>query len=351
MSASVLFSEEQQIGFIHLNRPDALNAVNLEMIEALQQQLQRWQADDDIHAVVVQALGDKAFCAGGDVRWLYEAGRAKNPEQLHFFWQEYRLNYYLAQFTKPYIALMNGLTMGGGVGISLHGSHPIGSEYFSFAMPETGIGFFPDIGASYLLARCPGASGLYLGLTGNRIAAEETLALGLIKYVVPSDHFPALIENLKDYDLSINAFEKVDTCIRNWSLSSLKNGALAADMEAINSCFEKDSVEEIFKALETRADEWGAKTLALLKQKAPLSLKVTLAQLRKAKNSSLAACIKMDYELVQHFMKASDFYEGVRALLIDKDKKPYWQPSELMLISDSEVAAYFNYTNPPLVFN
>ena len=169
MTDDIVFERKQQIGLITLKRPQALNALTLPMIKALQQQLLQWEGDKSIHAVVIQADVGKAFCAGGDVRWLYESGLAKNPEQMQFFWHEYRLNHTIHQFKKPYIALMNGITMGGGVGISLHGSHPVATENFVFAMPETGIGFFPDIGASYLLARCPGQTGIYLGLTGNNL--------------------------------------------------------------------------------------------------------------------------------------------------------------------------------------
>lgn len=169
MTEEVLFSQEGQLGFITLNRPKALNALTLTMIMALQKQLSIWKEDYSIKAVVVQAVPGNAFCAGGDIRWLYNAGRSKDSEQMQFFWHEYRLNHFIHHFGKPYISLLDGITMGGGVGISLHGSHPVASERFVFAMPETGIGFFPDIGASYLLNRCPGFLGVYLGLTGNKL--------------------------------------------------------------------------------------------------------------------------------------------------------------------------------------
>lgn len=340
MTDALQVSEEGAIGILTLSRPQALNALTLAMIQAMQQQLLRWQQDDKIHAVVIQSAGGKAFCAGGDVRWLYERGLAHDPEQLQFFWQEYRLNQFIHEFNKPYIALMDGITMGGGVGISLHGSHPVASERFIFAMPETSIGFFPDIGASYLLARCPGEIGPYLGLTGNRLNAADALFCGLVKQVVHAEHFSDLLSTLIKADLSGNAFAAVDHCIREYAVE--KSEAAIADQSAlINQCFAYDTVEAILSALTGRDALWAQETAALLLQKSPLALKVTLAQLLKARSLSMPECIEMDKCLVAHFMQDSDFYEGVRALLIDKDKTPKWQPDALENVSASSVAAYF----------
>lgn len=340
MTADIIFTRERHIGLITLNRPQALNALNLAMIKALQQQLTLWQDDESIHAVVIQSEGGKAFCAGGDVRWLYEAGLAKNPEQMQFFWHEYRLNHFIHNYKKPYISLMDGITMGGGVGISLHGSHPIATERFVFAMPETGIGFFPDIGASYLLARCPAQTGVYLGLTGNRIGVADARSLGLIKYQITSEHLQSVLKSLMETDLSKDAHQQVDSCLHEFAIIA-STTAMDKERAGINSCFVENSVEEIIASLRARGDEWARTTLAILEQKAPLSLKVTLAQIQKAKTLSMADCMKMDYRLVSQFMRDSDFYEGVRALLVDKDKAPKWQPNSLDLVSDAKVADYF----------
>lgn len=340
MSVEIAFSRENQLGLISLKRPQALNALTLSMIKALQQQLALWQADDAIHAVIIQAEEGKAFCAGGDVRWLYESGLANHDEQMQFFWHEYRLNHAIHQFKKPYLALMNGITMGGGVGISLHGSHPIATERFVFAMPETGIGFFPDIGASYLLARSPGQTGLYLGLTGNRLNADEAQALGLIKTVIHSEKIPQLLAELMNTDLSVDAHNRVDACLQAFA-KPIEKGEIENERQGIDACFAKDKVEAILQALEARGDEWSLITKKNLEQKAPLSLKVTLAQIHKAKSLSLAECLKMDYRLVSHFMRDSDFYEGIRALLVDKDKTPNWKPESLTLVSPGKVADYF----------
>ncbi|WP_028389554.1 enoyl-CoA hydratase/isomerase family protein [Legionella fairfieldensis] len=339
MTADIAFTEEGHLGIVTLNRPQALNALTLDMIKALQQQLLCWEKENSIHAVIVRAEGGKAFCAGGDIRRLYETGR-NGEDKMSFFWHEYRLNHYIHQFSKPYIPLMDGITMGGGVGISLHGSHPIATQNFSFAMPETGIGFFPDIGASYLLSRCPGAMGIYLGLTGNRLSAEEAKALGLVKEVVAADRQETILEQLLTIDLSTNASEKVTATLRKFALP-LEEFALKDEQQAINTCFALNTVEKIYAALEQRDDEWATNVLCNLEKKSPLSLKITLAQILKAEFLSLKECLEMDYCLVSHFMRDHDFYEGVRALLVDKDKRPHWQPENLSLVSDTKVAGYF----------
>jgi enoyl-CoA hydratase len=344
----IAFSSERHIGLVTLQRPQALNALTLPMIKTLQQQLQLWQADDNIHAVVVQAEDGKAFCAGGDVRWLYEAGLAKNPQQMQFFWHEYRFNHYLSHFSKPYISLMDGITMGGGVGISMHGSHPLATERFIFAMPETGIGFFPDIGACHLLSRCPGQMGVYLALTGDRLGAHAVQELGLVKGVIAGDSLAALLASLIAADLSMNPYQTVDACLQEFAVPA-KEVYLEKQQTAIDSCFAQHTVEEIVVKLQARADEWARAILRNLQQKAPLSLKVTLKQMQKAKFLSMADCMKMDYCLVSHFMRDSDFYEGVRALLVDKDKSPRWQPANLALVTEAKVADYFAVGQAELV--
>ncbi|ARG97242.1 enoyl-CoA hydratase/isomerase family protein [Legionella micdadei] len=340
MTADIAFAKAGQIGLITLKRPQALNALTLPMIKALQQQLMLWRNDESVQAVVIQGEGEKAFCAGGDVRWLYEAGLAKNPEQMQFFWHEYRLNHYIHHYPKPYISLMNGITMGGGVGISLHGSHPVATERFIFAMPETGIGFFPDIGASFLLSRCPGQVGVYLGLTGNRLNAQEAKFVGLVNYVIASDQLEAVLDSLVQTNFTANAHQQVDACLQRFVMP-VGETMLEKDKATIDACFAKDTVEKIMASLQERGDEWSMPLLHNLQQKAPLSLKVTLAQIQKAKSLSMGECMKMDYCLVSQFMRDADFYEGVRALLVDKDKNPQWSPGHLAEVTSARVADYF----------
>lgn len=347
MTDEVLFSQEGQLGFITLNRPGALNALTLTMILTMQRQLSLWKHDDSIRAVVVQAVPGTAFCAGGDIRSLYFSGRLNDSEQMQFFWHEYRLNHFIHHFGKPYIALIDGLVMGGGVGISLHGSHPVASDHFVFAMPETGIGFFPDIGASYLLTRCSGYLGIYLGLTGNRLGAQDALKAKLVKSMVSSDQLPELVQTLKNTDLSGDAFAKVDSCLHKHALVS-SDSAPSQIKPAIEVSFAHATVEMIHSSLQDLEGVWAVSVDNAITQKSPLSLKVTLAQLQKAKGLTLAECLQMDYDIVSHFMHGSDFYEGVRALLIDKDKKPHWHPDRLELVTEHMVEEYFTRTHAAL---
>ncbi len=367
MAADIIFQVKQHLGIITLNRVAALNALSLTMIQDLQATLAAWRADSSIHAIVIHSASEKAFCAGGDVRWLYQVGQENVQRAAEFFHHEYQLNLSIQQLNKPYIALMDGMTMGGGVGISLHGSHPVASERFMFAMPETSIGFFPDIGASFLLARCRGHYGIYLGLTGNRIHALAAKQLALVKYLIPHSVFADVIEALPDLNLESAAFAQVDSCLRSFQSDSTNSCAALPYEDTIAHCFQFDTIEDILQALSRRAhpvsnsaerpaiganqpreglaviadEAWCRETLALLQSKSPLSLKVTLQQLRKANQLSLAECLQMDGQLVKHFIQDHDFYEGVRALLIDKDKTPCWLPESLAVVTAEHLDRYF----------
>lgn len=338
MTQDIVFTQQGQIGVITLNRPQALNALTLAMIIELQNQLSLWKDEDSIKAVVIRAVPGTAFCAGGDVRWLYQQGAQGVDESMNFFWHEYRLNHFIHHLGKPYIALMDGITMGGGVGISLHGSHRVASERFAFAMPETSIGFFPDIGASHLLTQCPDALGVYLGLTGNRLNSSEAKQAGLVTHVVAAEQMSMIFEALIQLDLSNNVFDQIDKCLGDYVRLDNSERAHAS---IINQCFSLDSVESILAALEASDEDWAKEVGTTLKKKSPYSLKLTLAQLNKAQGLSLADCLKMDFDIVRHFMTGHDFYEGVRALLVDKDKNPQWDPACLELVDESKVINYF----------
>jgi enoyl-CoA hydratase len=337
----VIVSQRAHIGILTLNRPNALNALSLPMILSIQNQLFAWQDDPNVHAVVVNAEGGKAFCAGGDVRSLFEERAKPLPEKLYFFQEEYRLNQLIYHYSKPYIALMDGITMGGGVGISLHGSHPVASERFVFAMPETSIGFFPDIGASYFLSRCRSNIGIYLGLTGNRINASESHALGLVKHVIDASKFSDMLKALQHTDLSSNAKARVSACLQTFSEQVEPDSILTLEAR-VKACFSLPKITAIFDSLSQSPDTWHQNVLSTLKQKSPLSLCVTLAQLQRASHLSFEECIQMDFTLVQHFLSGHDFYEGVRALLVDKDKCPQWQDGSVAEVTAPSVETYFN---------
>lgn len=327
------------IGLMLLKRPKALHALTQDMIDIMTMHLLQWQQDPNVHAVILQAEQSKAFCAGGDIRHIYEL-RGDLAQQLNFFEREYRLNQLIHGFSKPYIALMDGITMGGGVGIALHGSHPVAGPHFSFAMPETGIGFFPDIGASHILAQCPGQFGFYLGLSGDQINAKDALALNLVKAIVPTDDLPKLVKALSATDLSHDAHQAVDACIATFAEKPVAS-TLAKKQEGIDACFIPDSMERIMDRLMHRKEVWYQDLHERMQSKSPLSLKVSCQQLRLAKNKSLAACLDMDGRLVRHFLQDQDFYEGVRAVIVDKDKRPCWQPMTMSEVTPMMVNRYF----------
>lgn len=335
MSHDVIFSVEKHLGLITLNRPKALHALTYEMVQALFCQLKAWALNEKIHAVVIQSTEDRAFCAGGDVRSLYEMG-LKNPDApLKFFGLEYQLNDLIAHYPKPYVPLLHGITFGGGVGLSLHSPYSIAAENFIFSMPETSIGFFPDVGASYILSRIRTAYGRYLALTGARLDVKEALSLKLIYAIVPKEAFGSLISDFLETDLSYDAQQKIKEIIKAYQLSLKSPLNHAHDIE---KSFNAPTWHALKASLEKENTAFGENTRALFKQKSPISLAVTFEQLKRAQTMSLEECLKMDYTLAYHFMQNKDFFEGVRALLIDKDKNPHWSSED----DEAKVQSYFS---------
>ncbi|MBM3541032.1 MAG: enoyl-CoA hydratase/isomerase family protein [Alphaproteobacteria bacterium] len=318
---------------VTLNRPQALNALTLEMAKALDSALVRWEADDAVRAVVVRGAGERAFSAGGDIRALYESGTTKaNTLTRDFYWREYRLNRRIKRFPKPYVALMDGVAMGGGVGVSVHGSHRVATERTLFAMPETGIGLFPDVGGSHFLPRCPGKIGLYLALTGTRIGAADCLYAGITTHHVPSAGLGALVDSMAQgaVDAALAAFHE-----------DPGPASLAANRAAIDRCFGQGSVEAIAAALESEGGEWAAKARAAMAEKSPFLQKVAFAQLSRGASLSFEDAMVMEFRLVQRAMAFHEFYEGVRAAVIDKDRTPKWRPATLAEVDAADVEAWF----------
>lgn len=338
MTSAVHSQQHENIGYITLDRPEALNALSGPMIQALLQQLHVWQNDNTIDLVILEGKG-RAFCAGGDVRQVYANGRSGAQETISFFQKEYQLNHLIGTYPKPFVALMNGITMGGGVGISLHGAYPIATEHFIFAMPETAIGLFPDVGASHLLSRLSPGVRNYLALTGKRLTAKEALGLGLVKSVVLAEKLPLLKRAFCELAVS----DALDACSMGLVLEkfSTTDTQILAPLDMIERCFHQDTMEAIVVALKAETHPWAAETLMLLMTYSPLSLKVTLLQMQRVEGMSLAGCLALDECLIKHFMTGHDFYEGVRALLIDKDKTPRWSPATLADVTNEQVQAYF----------
>lgn len=347
MTEHLMIRVEHHLGRITLNRPEALNALSFSMIKTLQTQLDLWATDDTIHAVVIDAVPGRAFCAGGDVRALYELGRHAPEEALSFFWHEYRLNDSLHHYKKPYVVLMNGITMGGGVGLSLHGDYTLAAEAFLFAMPETAIGFIPDVGSSYLLSRCPSHVGMYLGLTGARIKAAEAYRLGLVHAVVEQEACSSLVNDLTTTDLSVHPHEKVKAIVARYA-RGLNETEERLPYSKINACFNQPSMLGIMEALEQEGSSWALDTYQTLRKKSPLSLCVTHALLREATTKTIRACLNLEYGVAFHCIQHHDFYEGVRALLIDKDNTPRWEPATIEDVSDEMVACFFQAS--PVLF-
>lgn len=347
----IVAQKENGIVTITLHRPEALNALTLEMIRLLSSGLRRWEDEDDVRAIIFRGAGDKAFCAGGDVKAAYELGmryrKGIADERLMtlFFGEEYRLNRQLFHYKKPTFALMNGITMGGGFGIAGPCRYRLASEKTRFAMPETNIGFFTDVGSAWFLNRSPGQTGTYLGLTGNAIGPADTLQCGFATHLVPAarlDECAAAIEKTLRADASPAMLEK--TLSSFTVLPDDSTAELAKNRDIIDRCFGHVSVEDIIAALEKESDPWAQAARRTLEARSPTSLKIVLSHLRRSKNEDFDTIIARDFVLAQHFMKGLDFYEGVRAALIDKDKTPRWSPARLSDVSAQYVDSYFSPT-------
>jgi enoyl-CoA hydratase/carnithine racemase len=329
----ILFEQLGPIGLVTLNRPKVLNALTYNMVKQLHPQLQVWEADNSIKAVVIRAAGEKAFCAGGDIRVLHDQGKAGSPEVINFYRDEYRLNRYIKRYPKPYIALMSGINMGGGVGVSVNGSHRVGSERLLFAMPETGIGLFPDVGGTYFLPRCPGEIGMYLGLTGARLKIADAVYAGIADAYVPADRHGALLDRLV-------SGEAVDVAIAA-EAQQTETAPLSGQQAQIDACFGAEGVDAILERLEADGSDWAAKTADTIRSKSPLSTRVAYEQIRAGAKLDFEDCMALEFRLTNRFMAAPDFYEGVRAVVIDKDQAPKWDPATLDAVTDDQVAGYF----------
>ncbi|XP_062362695.1 3-hydroxyisobutyryl-CoA hydrolase, mitochondrial [Cinclus cinclus] len=338
-TAEVLLEKKGGAGIITLNRPKALNALNLSMIQQIYPQIKMWEQDPETFLIVIKGTGGKAFCAGGDIRAITEAGKVGDKLIQDFFRGEYRLNNAIGTCKKPYVALIDGITMGGGVGVSVHGHFRVATEKTVFAMPETAIGLFPDVGGGYFLPRLSGKIGYYLALTGCRLKGRDVLRVGIATHFVESEKLPALEKDL--IALKSPSKEKIADLLNSYhmkcTIDQEKEFALDGHMEKINSIFSANSMEEIVKKLKQDGSPFAMKQLETINKMSPTSLKLTLKQLKEGASMSLQEVLQMEYRLSQACMKGHDFYEGVRAVLIDKDQSPKWKPAALEEVSDEFV--------------
>lgn len=340
MTSEILFSTRGQLGVITLNRPDKLNALNWEMIKCMTHQLKAWENDDSVKAVLVKGEGDKAFCAGGDVKALYYAKKEGNDDEFaRFYADEYRLNHAISVYPKPYISLLDGITMGGGAGISIHGQYRVGTEKLIFAMPETTIGFFPDVGGGYFLSRLPEGVGLYLGLTGEKIGLSDCIDFGLVTHMIGSRDVTDFENRLAKTQWSNPTC--LDEIMRDFKAPPLTPSRLKPHLDIIKTCFKGTSTPTIISSLREHKDPWAGETATLLMQKSPISVCVTHQQIERAKKLDLKQVLQMEYVLCHHFINNTDFFEGIRSLLVDKDRNPKWKFETIDRVSTDYVENYF----------
>uniref|UniRef100_A0A3Q3XAW2 3-hydroxyisobutyryl-CoA hydrolase n=1 Tax=Mola mola TaxID=94237 RepID=A0A3Q3XAW2_MOLML len=332
-------------GVITINRPKVLNALNLSMIRQICPHLQKWENDKETGIVIIKGAGGKAFCAGGDIRAVTEAGKAGESLAEDFFREEYILNNAIGKcLQKPYIALIDGITMGGGVGLSVHGRFRVATEKTLFAMPETAIGLFPDVGGGYFLPRLRGKLGLFLALTGFRLKGRDVQRAGVATHFVESKKMADLEKELVDLKSpSAEGVSRVLESYQNQSgLDAEKPFVLEKHLSDIDRLFSSGSVEGIMQNLKADGSEFANKQAEMLSKMSPTSLKVTYKQLQAGATLSLPDVLVMEYRLSQACMRGCDFYEGVRAVLVDKDQSPKWNPSTLEEVSDQMVEQCFS---------
>jgi enoyl-CoA hydratase len=307
-------------GVIALDRPGALNALDLTMVQLITAALEEWRDDDAVRSVVVHSTSPKAFCSGGDIRAVREAAlRGDDAAVLAYFSAEYALNLMIARYPKPYTALIDGYAMGGGLGVSVHGSARVVTERASLAMPETAIGFFPDIGASYFLPRLPGAVGWYLGLTGVRVSGAAAVECGLATHYVPAADLPAL-----EAALTGGGHPDPAPVLDAFATAAPPSPELSGHRAAIERCFGVPGLAEVWQRLEAEPAEWAADALGALRRASPASLAITFELLRYGAGASLEECLAHELELARGTARTPDFAEGVRAALVDKDRRPTW---------------------------
>src|ERR1051325_9564979 len=329
----ILFARKGTAGLVTLNRPAALNAVTLGMVRALTARLREWQSDPSVTRVVVTAAGGRAFSAGGDIGALYDAGTSgRHAEMLSFFGEEYALNSLIKHYPKPYVALIDGIVMGGGVGVSIHGSHRVAGDRYQFAMPEVGIGFFPDVGATWFLPRLPGELGAYCALTAERLRADDAVAAGVATHRIRTARFPELLDGLAGtvpVDALLAAFAEPAT-----------EGPLSPLRGMIDRHFAAATVEDILARLES-GEAPASAMAASIRGTEPLRLKIALAQVRRGPHWSFDDCMGAEFRIVSRIVRGVDFYEGVRAVIIDKDNAPRWRPASLAEVTDADVERHF----------
>jgi enoyl-CoA hydratase len=330
------------VGFVTLNRPKAINSLTQGMVTAMDATLTDWADDDRVGAVVVAGAGDRGLCAGGDVVAIYHSAQADGAQARQFWFDEYRLNARIGRFPKPYVALMDGIVMGGGLGIGMHGSVRVVTDTSKIAMPEVGIGLIPDVGGTLLLSRTPGLLGLHVALTGAPFSGADAIALGFADHYVPH-------ARLQDFNTAIVA-DGVSAALRAHA-EEPPSSELGAQREWIDNCFAGETITDIVAALRSHDDGPAHDAADLISTRSPIALAVTLASVRRAAGyTTLEEALIAEYRVSCAAVRSHDLVEGIRAQVVDKDRNPKWSPASLAAVTDEDVAAYFQPANPDLTF-
>ena len=329
----IRFERRGALGLVTLDRPKAINALSHAMALALEAQLEDWADDDRVATVAIRGAGEKAFCAGGDIRALHAAGPENGARNFAFYADEYRLNARIKRFPKPYVAFMDGVAMGGGVGISVHGSLRVAGDRTLFAMPETGIGLFPDVGGTFFLPRLPGETGMWLALTGARLKTADAVAAGVCDLNLPTAETDAALDALA-------AGAAPEEAVRPRAAEAA-GATLPGRRAVIDRCFAGRSVEAVLEALAAEGSDWAEAQRAAILSKSPSSTRIAFRQLRMGREIEFEDCMRLEYRLARWCMTHPDFYEGVRATILDKDGAPRWRPMTLEETDDAAVADAF----------
>ena len=331
---------EGAAGILRLNRPKAINALTLEMTREIVTALDEFEADPGISLVLLEGAGERGLCAGGDIRGLYDSAKAGGDLGPVFWREEYILNARIPELSKPYVAYMDGLVMGGGVGLSAHSAHRVVTEKTRMAMPEVGLGFFPDVGGTWLLSRSPGEVGTYFALTGQNMSGADAVYAGAADVLIETRNWPALRDALTNAPLKATSAD-VRGILANYAVADVQ-APVAAHREQIDRAFAHDTVEAIIAALKEDSSDFARATLKALSEKSPTALKVTLELLRRARKSkSLKECLVREYNSALAVFTSAEFVEGVRAAIIDKDRNPKWSPARIEDVTPDIVEKYF----------
>ena len=338
----VLVSVRNGVGILTLNRPKAINSLNDAMVAGIAEALHAWADDDAIHTVLLTGAGERGLCAGGDVVALYHSAKADDGAAQRFWWDEYLVNAFIGSYPKPYVALMDGIVMGGGVGVASHGSVRVATDTTKMAMPEVGIGFIPDVGGTYLLSRAPGALGLHAALTGAPFSGADAIAMGF------ADHYVAH-DKLADFTEAV-VNDGVDNALATYATEPPAS-PLLEQRDWIDECYAGDTVADILAALGAHDAPAAQDAAKLIATRSPIALSVTLEAVRRAAGlATLEDVLRQEYRTSSASVKSHDFVEGIRAQLVDKDRNPQWSPASIAAVTPADVEAYFVPADPDLTF-